>query len=388
MLTHIHIEGYKCLKKAKLAASHLNIFAGPNSSGKSSTIQILLLLRQSATEQRKVPSLSLSGELYEGGTAADVLHPESNYKIYCKLLSDTKSFEYQFAWVRDAEGNSHVRSLSALNNSCGELLPELAGPDFIYLNAERSRPRVLFEIPSDRVGLAGILGKYGEFTAARLARASSGTNVVDWNNESIGLQQRLKSAPKYFDHVEFSDEFIKSEGRIDLLTRQMLSWIMPGAYFDVTENTRTDAAVLDFVRDRKQTSVKVRPTHMGFGLTYVLPIIASGFFAPPGGVVIVENPEAHLHPYSQSRLGILLAIIAASGRQVFVETHSDHFVNGVRIAIAHGLISFNHLKIHFFRPPIEGTTADIVSIDCDKKGRMSDWPVGFFDQIENDLSKI
>jgi predicted ATPase len=388
MLTKIHIQGYKCLKNAEIATANLNIFAGPNSSGKSSTIQMLLLLRQSATEQRRISSLSLTGELYEGGTATDVLHPESSYKVQCNLTSETNSFAYQFEWVRGDEGNSHVRSLSALPNSCGELLPELAGPDFIYLNAERSRPRVFFEIPPDRVGLAGKLGKHGEYTSARLARASVGINVVDWNNESIGLQQRLKSAPKLLDQLEFSDELIKSEGRIDLLTKQMLSWIMPGAYFDVTENERTDSAVLDYVRDRNQTSAKVRPTHMGFGLTYALPVIASGFLTPPGGLIIVENPEAHLHPYSQSRLGVLLAMIAASKRQVFVETHSDHFVNGVRVAIAQKLISSNNLKIHFFRPPIQGTTSDIVSIDCDERGRMSKWPDGFFDQIENDLSKI
>src|ERR1700748_1612830 len=91
MLKHIYIQGYKCLKKADFDTSNLNIFAGPNSSGKSSAIQMLLLLRQSATEHEKVPGLSLSGELYEGGTATDVLHPESNYNIHCSLNNDIKS---------------------------------------------------------------------------------------------------------------------------------------------------------------------------------------------------------------------------------------------------------------------------------------------------------
>lgn len=388
MLKHIQIQGYKCLKSADLELSNLNIFAGPNSSGKSSTIQTLLLLRQSATEQKRVPTLSLSGELYEGGTAADVLHPESNYRIHCNISNDTKRFEYQFEWARATEGQTHARSLSAFDASCEELLPELAGADFIYLNAERSRPSAFFDIPSDRVGLAGKLGKHGEFLVAQLARASSGTNVVDWGTHPFWLRERLVSAPKLLDHIDLSDEVTKSEGRIDLLTKEVLSWIMPGAYFDATESVRTDAAILDFVRDRNQTSARVRPTHMGFGLTYALPVIAAGFFTPPGGVIIVENPEAHLHPFSQSRLGVLLAIMAASGRQVFIETHSDHFVNGVRIAVASGLISPEQLKIHFFRPPFAGTTADIVSIDCDAKGRLSEWPDGFFDQIENDLARI
>lgn len=387
MLNSIHIKGYKCLIDASIKTSCLNIFAGPNSSGKSSTIQALLLLRQSTTEQQKVLSLNLSGELYEGGTAADVLHPESNYCISCTLITDSQNC-YQFKWARNSEKKRHSRSLSALAGSTEILIPELASPHFIYLNAERSRPKVFFELPSDRVGLAGVLGKHGEFTTARLAQAASlGQTIEGWAS-STDLQDRLKAGPKQIDHIDISEELLRSEGRIDLITKQMLNWVMPGAYFNATENAATDTAVLDFVRDRNKTSAKVRPTHMGFGLTYALPVIVAGFFTPPGGIVIVENPEAHLHPFSQSRLGVLLAIIAASGRQVFIETHSDHFMNGVRVAVAQKLISPNLVKTHFFRPPIDGTTSDIVSIDCDENGRMNEWPSGFFDQIENDLSQL
>lgn len=388
MLKQIRIQGYKCLKKAEFEVSNLNIFAGPNSSGKSSTIQALLLLRQSGTEGGIVPALGLSGELYEGGTAADVLHPEANYRIDCSITNDSRTYEYQFARNREVETETNARSLPTLISSCTELAPELKGNDFIYLNAERSRPKAFFDIPSDRVGLAGKLGKHGEFTVAQLARASSGTNVVDWGEHSSELQKRLITAPKILDRIDLSDEVSKSGGRIDLVTKEILSWIMPGAYFDATESIKTDAAVLEFVRDRGQTAVRVRPTHMGFGLTYALPIIASGFFTPPGGLIIVENPEAHLHPFSQSRLGVFLAIIAASGRQLLVETHSDHFVNGVRIAIKAGLVSPQQLKIHFFRPPTAATTSNVVGIDCDENGRLSEWPDGFFDQIESDLSKI
>lgn len=387
MIEKIRIAGYKCLREVSLETSNLNIFAGPNSSGKSSTIQVLLLLRQSTLDDQKIPSLNLSGELYEGGTAADILHPESNYRIGCEFLTGSANFGYEFQWIRSSDANQHSRSLSSVESSAPKLLRELAGPDFIYLNAERSRPKVSFELPSDRIGAAGILGKHGEFTAARLARASFGQNVIDWQLPD-GLQERLKVAPLRLDSLQISDELSKSEGRIDLVTKQMLNWIMPGAYFDATEVAATDTAILEYLRDRAKASAKVRPTHMGFGLTYALPVIAAGFFAPPGATIIVENPEAHLHPYSQSRLGVLLALVAASGRQVFVETHSDHVVNGVRVAVAHKLIDSSLVRTHFFRPPLQGTTADVVSIACDTNGRMDKWPAGFFDQIESDLSKI
>src|SRR3954451_23934665 len=101
MLEAIRIRGYKCLKDVPIDTSLLNIFAGPNSSGKSSNIQMLLLLRQSAGDAHKIPSLNLSGELYEGGTAADVLHPDSNYHLSCDFKTDAANFTYKFAWIRD-----------------------------------------------------------------------------------------------------------------------------------------------------------------------------------------------------------------------------------------------------------------------------------------------
>lgn len=386
MIDAITIRGYKCLKDVSLDSSSLNIFAGPNSSGKSSTLQLLLLLRQSAGESHKIRALNLSGELYEGGTAADVLHPDSEYHISCDFRTGVADRRYAFAWRRASDEKSHARSLLAVEGSETTLLEEIAGPHFIYLNAERSRPKVYFELPADRMGLAGLLGKHGEFTAARLAQASFGIGVVDWVNS--GLRDLLTRAALVLDKVDLAEELRRGEGRVDLVAKQLLGWIMPGAYFDATEHAATDTAVLEFVRDRSQTAAKVRPTHMGFGLTYVLPVIAAGLFSPPGGVVIVENPEAHMHPYSQSRLGVFLAIVAAAGRQVFVETHSDHVMNGVRVAVAQKLIGSEFVKTSYFRAPINGTTADVVKIVCDPDGRMSEWPAGFFDQIENDLSRL
>ena len=73
---------------------------------------------------------------------------------------------------------------------------------------------------------------------------------------------------------------------------------------------------------------------MGFGVTYSLPIILSGLIAKEKGLLIVENPEAHLHPAGQSRMGVFLAWLAGKGVQVLVETHSDHIINGIRRAIA------------------------------------------------------
>ncbi|MGH3693299.1 MAG: AAA family ATPase [Pseudonocardiaceae bacterium] len=108
---------------------------------------------------------------------------------------------------------------------------------------------------------------------------------------------------------------------------------------------------------RERTSVPRTGAHertnsagnIGFGFSYALPVIIAGLLAPGGGLLLVENPEAHLHPAGQSRLGRFLARIAGSGVQVVLETHSDHILNGVRLAVAdERTINAHDVIVHFF----------------------------------------
>lgn len=173
-----------------------------------------------------------------------------------------------------------------------------------------------------------------------------------------------------------------------MVANLILGWILPGASFDVTLSEESDSASTHFLRDPLGRRVKVRATHIGFGLTYALPIIVSVLSLSENSLFLVENPEAHLHPFSQSRLGAFLAIMSELGRQIFVETHSDHFVNGVRLAIKSGLARGDSVSFAFFEPPLHGETAEVTSISVDDRGILSQWPRGFFDQIESDLSRL
>jgi predicted ATPase len=116
-----------------------------------------------------------------------------------------------------------------------------------------------------------------------------------------------------------------------------------------------------------------------------LPIIVAGLVVKDG-ILIVENPEAHLHPASQSKLGRFLGRVAGCGAQVIVETHSDHVLNGIRLAaVEEGSVQVRDVVVHYFdhtagNPP--------VAIDLTEKGGMSEWPAGFFDQLEEDLRRL
>ncbi|HET9894904.1 MAG TPA: DUF3696 domain-containing protein [Streptosporangiaceae bacterium] len=104
------------------------------------------------------------------------------------------------------------------------------------------------------------------------------------------------------------------------------------------------------------------------------------------GLLVVENMEAHLHPAAQSRLGRFLAQVAGSGAQVIVETHSDHVINGIRLAsVEDRAIAPDAVVLHFF----DGQASEApTAIELTGRGGLSAWPKGFFDQLEEDLGRL
>lgn len=394
MIESLSVRGYKSLlDTGKLRATNLNVLVGANASGKSSLLQMLLLLRQSAQGTDEVFQLHLSGALYEGGTVQDVLHPSAEHQISFYLTENSTERAFIFGYDREVFNPNSIRLMDAKEiTAIPDSLASL-GRGFAYLNAERIGPRVSYPLPSDEAQISGLFGKAGEFTTAVLARAKEQSALSEEAVNSLSVDDErfidlIRQTPLILDSINV-DEAIKNAGaRLDLLSNIILGWIIPGAVFAAVENPQTDSAALRFVRDANRTKTEVRATHIGFGLSYTLPIIAAAFALDREGLLIVENPEAHLHPFSQSRIGAFLAVVASSGRQVFVETHSDHVVNGIRLATSKGLIDPDAICINFCAKSPDHDQSEIIQISLDKNGSLDKWPLGFFDQIENDLSRL
>lgn len=385
MIEEIQTTGYKCLQMTKpLASRALNVLVGSNASGKSTLLQTFLLLRQSADENGLIRDLHLSGELYEGGTAYDVLHPSADHRIAIRIVEAGQPSDFSFVFNRN-DPKAKRRQLQSESETQLHGILNDRNDGFCYLNAERIGPRVSYPLPPDDMDLAGPVGKHGEYTAGRLARSASGIFIPGWD---ASVCKVFTDAVKGLDGADLEKELVASQGRLDLVANLLLNWIIPGAVFDATEEETIDSAPLRFVRDPSSTKVKTRATHVGFGLAYALPIIAGGLSLASNGMLIVENPEAHLHPFSQSRMGAFLALLAAAGRQVFVETHSDHVVNGIRLAVRYKLINPTSVVFdHFQNYPDEGHS-EITQISPDIDGTLDAWPPGFFDQIERDLARL
>jgi predicted ATPase len=173
------------------------------------------------------------------------------------------------------------------------------------------------------------------------------------------------------------------------LPRQVEAWMnsfFPGAGIDIQPVKNASMVTLG-LRTNPSSDFQ-RPQNVGYGLSHILPIITACLVAEAGELILIENPEVHLHPAGQSLMGTFLTKIAARGVQVLLETHSDHVLNGVRRAVRDMVIEPNQVQIHFFKPRSQNVEANpqVTAIAIDQKGGLDAWPAGFFDQIDKDLS--
>ena len=127
---------------------------------------------------------------------------------------------------------------------------------------------------------------------------------------------------------------------------------------------------------------------MGFGLSYALSVVTALMVAKKGSLVIIENPEAHLHPHGQSKLGQLIALTSKAGVQVIIETHSEHIINGVRVLVRKSIFPTSDVKILYFERSQERKQSIHRELTLNNMGQISEWPQGFFDQQAIDLKTL
>lgn len=172
------------------------------------------------------------------------------------------------------------------------------------------------------------------------------------------------------------------------LMKQVRAWMeafFPHCDFEITSIPEANSIRLG-VRNAQDTEFH-RPINVGFGMTQVFPVIVAILAAGKDDIVIVENPEVHLHPAGQSQMGAFLAQAANAGIQIIVESHSDHVLNGIRKAVKKKYISPDHVAIHFFRSRCD-EGAQITTLKVDSAGNLDHWPKDFFDQFDKDMNDL
>ena len=372
MITQVNLKHFKCFEMLKLPLTDLTLLSGANASGKSSILQALVLLHQTMREHEWSTRLMLNGNTLKLGTVSDVvdkIHGRHAFEI--GLEDDAKSYSWKFSGDRadmslvvdtvDVSGSvsNNPQKLQFMfpsdsyNDTAG-LAKRIRG--LTYITAERIGPREFYPL-EDRQN-ASVVGPAGEY-AISLLHSGRDEKVIN------GLE--IEGVP--------STRLRQVEARMQTF--------FPGCGLVVEQVPRMNAVTLG-LRTSEDTDFH-RPINVGFGLTQVLPIVVAALSAKLNDILLIENPEVHLHPAGQALMGQFLAEVASAGVQVIIETHSDHILNGIRRAVRSEHLKPEQATLHFFRPRKEGQT-QVISPQLDVTGNIEVWPEGFFDQFDKDMN--
>lgn len=367
MIDYISLTNFKAFRLVELELAPLTLLSGWNSAGKSSVLQSLAVLRQSMESGVLQQGLLLNGEYVELGTGRDVLHEDyagaaSAPSITIEVSeAGTAQALYEFRYEPETDLLPVVRQeVSGTPQWLGE-------SDFQFLRADRLGPAAFYSRSYRAVELERRLGTRGEH-AVNFLRIHQDDQVTPGRHDPAG-------------------------GAEGALLDQVSAWLQhlsPGVNVDANSIEAADVVALSFGyhgRAGLSSTNRYRATNVGFGLSYVLPIVVAALSASEGATLLIENPEAHLHPRGQSALAQLLGLTAASGVQVLVESHSDHFLNGIRRAVKSETLSSEQVALHFFERERDGE----VSIETPmvlQGGALSSWPPGFFDEWDRAITDL
>lgn len=360
MIEHLRLKNFKCFREHTIPFGALTVLAGVNGAGKSSVIQAILALHQRwGIHEESAP---WRGPLVNLGSPRDVLHAGATDDVVrIEALANGRTTYYEQHLLRSKRESGSSGRADATQLFRGEIY---------YLSADRLGPRPTLPYVEGERAPVTPLGKRGEYVLWYLSQMGS---------LPVSQAVRHRSEPK------------------NTLATQANAWlsvVSPGAELEVRVIPEADCAVASY-RYRRPADVPsraFRAGNVGFGVSYALPPIVA-LLAPKQDrlsedvhLIIIENPEAHIHPAGQTSLGELAARAAAGGSQVILETHSDHVLNGVRLAVAEGILPPDQVVIHYFERA--GLDVRMTTPAVTRTGRLDVWPEGFFDQHERNLSRL
>lgn len=369
MLDKIKLKNFKCYQNIDLELKSLNIFCGANSSGKSAIIQAIAMFLQSDNENK----LTFDGKLVNLGNYKDVY----NHFIYndepLEITIGIKNNLYTWS-------NNKNQEYLFLNNKAEHLkkLKKVISNNYQFIIAERLGPRNNYPFSSSRSSQYW-LGTKGEYTAQVLSLLS---NSITFNNITREKINDIDLESNNSDCLK--DPRIHPKVNTNVIIRNIEAWLKEITPDIEISSQSIEEAVISYTSFSTEDT-NYKPIHVGFGLSYAISIITALLCTTNGGIVIIENPEAHLHPRGQSYLGRLIAATAKAGVQIIVETHSEHIINGIRVAIKLDKNYPTNLVQAYFIQKEKNSQPLINKLVFDNNAQLSQWPQGFFDQQIIDL---
>lgn len=389
MINELLLDNFKLFgKETKFSnLKSINLLTGVNGRGKSSVLQPLLLFKQTLLRSRSSRQIFLSGSFVDLGNASDVKHVDASVTKPIRIGFQEKDEYYTYV-LGVAKGNNQFLDIHRFDSTGRsqfsvdvdestifyDLVPEIGQrgklimpfQDLVYISAERIGPKLSFAPSSDEW-----IDKRGEHTIQMLYEQQ-----YDRVNDSI--------IEGMYDIFQDIDEDELSPTVNDVLNFWMTK-MFGASTATVSYIEAANIYALGISTEQKGGKAVFKPTNVGFGYSYALPILIAGLTARKGTILIVENPEAHLHPSAQSMITKFLGLVANCGVQVFIETHSEHILNALRVMVVQKDMKAQDINVMFFDRKLENY---FESIAIEENGKMDHWPANFFDQAEKDLNVL
>jgi phage FluMu protein Com len=410
-ITQIKVAGFKSIaEEARIEIRPLTILAGANSSGKSSMMQPLLLLKQTLEASFDPGSIMLNGPLVKFTSADQVLsrigkgHSSGNFQVGI-WLSNGDSFQTTFRkenkmgfGIEQLELDSAKRHFTLWPDMTQAEIVKTGitlGKDFSDEKPEGYK-QGKWEIMRDRCFLEPAWVAKGPNGTSFFASERPGPAWEGIISEVIhlpGLRGNPERAyPMTAVGTNYSGVFQtytasiisewmgESEATLAKLNADLKKLKLTGG----VEAHRINDVQIELHVGRLPDAHPTKPedrvniVDVGVGVSQTLPVLVALHAARPGTLVYVEQPETHLHPQAQFDLAQILANAAKRGVRVVVETHSTILLLGVQAPVAEGHLEPDLVKLHWFQRDKQGRSA-VRSGELEEAGAFGDWPQDFDD---------
>ena len=422
MITHIRVQNFKSWKDSgEVKLAPLTGFFGTNSSGKSSLLQMLLLLKQTMRKE-EVIFFGDENSLVNLGNFREVIHghdveatlklefgcrtqtpltieagePNSDvYSSFYPLVVDSFTFD---AAIQEQNKQPIFEHAYYIFGSDNELKIEWWSDNLVHPGGYQSNVILRGDYDGSEANTEDLLKHL--------------TSSFEYRFDHIYPLGPTRVHPKRLYHWEGTDpnsvgqsgeDMIASllNARVDQRTtpykgkdvpiEDRISWWLRemdlGYAFSIKRSRAGTDRDYDVLIQKGPDSAKVTLADMGYGLSQFLPVLVHCYYAPEGSTLILEQPGIHLHPKAQADLAdLLIEIITERNLQVLIESHSEHLLTRLQLGIAEQKIAFDQTALYFCEN--DNGVSTIKSLGVDELGNITNWPPDFFGNVRGDLVKM
>jgi Uncharacterized conserved protein len=383
MIKELQLSNFKTHKDTTINMSNLNILAGMNGYGKSSLIQSLLLLRQSNSKGLLSRGLDLNGDLCSIGLVRDCLSFDAETEeIVIVVAEEQLIYYYRFLAELNDLSDTFIKSqyYDPDDDDDDNIESILFNENFQYISAFRNGPTDNY--PKD-------------------------TSTVEIQNQISRIEGRCELVAHYLDYFrnnEVVQEILYKDSTDNQLLKQVELWmheISPNIKLHIKSEESSFKLNYSYSETSGYKTQEFKSTNIGFGISYALPIVVAILKAcsinkiqnnkseSKEKLIIIENPEAHIHPSGQAKLMELICKAAKLGVQFIIETQSDHIINGMLVAIKKETITKNECSLYFFDREKGSHAIKTHPLEVNKyRTKLKKAPKGFFDQFDKDMKTI